>query len=39
MTKEDVAQLVLAAKAAKGLTWKDLAKTVGRTVPWTTAAS
>jgi cyanate lyase len=38
MTKQQAADAVLAAKAALGLTWAQLAEAVGAPVPWTVSA-
>jgi cyanate lyase len=38
MTKKEAAAAVLAAKARLGVTWAQLAETVGRPLAWTTAA-
>jgi cyanate lyase len=38
LSKKEAAQAVLAAKAALGVTWSQLAEAVGRPVAWTTAA-
>jgi len=38
MTREDVTELVVMARLKKGLTWTKLAKAVGQSKEWTTAA-
>lgn len=38
MTRTEVTEMVLAAKAAKNLTWHNIAEAVGRHVVWTTSA-
>lgn len=38
MTRTDVTDLILAAKHKKGLKWADIAKKVGQSKEWTTAA-
>jgi len=38
MNRDECTEAVLAAKQAKGLTWQQIADTVGRHVVWTTAA-
>jgi cyanate lyase len=38
MTRDDVTQMIIAAKLKKGLTWAALAETVGQSKEWTTAA-
>jgi len=38
MTSEDVTELVVMARLKKGLTWTKLAKAVGQSKEWTTAA-
>jgi cyanate lyase len=38
MTRTDVTELVVMAKIKKGLTWTKLAKAVGQSKEWTTAA-
>lgn len=38
MTRADLTEKILAAKLSKKLTWKGLAKTVGRSEVWTTSA-
>jgi cyanate lyase len=38
MTRDDVTEQVIAARIAGGLTWEQLAKSIGRPVVWTTAA-
>lgn len=38
MTRQEVTALVVAAKEAKGLTWQQIAETVGKHVIWTTSA-
>ena len=39
MQREEVTQLILAAKCAKALKWADIAAAIGRSKEWTTAAS
>lgn len=38
MTRTDVTEMVMMAKIKKGLTWAKIAKTVGQSKEWTTAA-
>lgn len=38
MTRNDVTAAVVAAKIDKGLKWKDIAKKIGQSKEWTTAA-
>ena len=38
MTRTEVTELVLAAKHKKGLKWADIARKVGQSKEWTTAA-
>ena len=38
MTREDATQRILEAKQAKGLSWEEIARQVGRHMVWTTAA-
>jgi cyanate lyase len=38
MTREDLAEKIIAAKTAKGLTWKELAEKVGKSPCYVTAA-
>ena len=38
MTREDVTELVVMSRLKKGLTWTKIAKTVGASKEWTTAA-
>ncbi len=38
MNRTEVTDLILAAKHTKGLKWADIAKTVGQSKEWTTAA-
>ena len=38
MTREDVTELVVMSRLKKGLTWAKIAKTVGSSKEWTTAA-
>ena len=38
MTRHDVTELVVEARLKKGLTWAKIAKTVGQSKEWTTAA-
>jgi len=38
LTRNDVTELVVAAKIEKGLTWSKIAEAVGRSKEWTTAA-
>jgi cyanate lyase len=38
MTREDVTELVVMARLKKGLTWEKIAKAVGQSKEWTTAA-
>jgi|SRR6478609_1449691 len=38
MRREDVTEMVLNAKASKGLSWSALAKSAGRSEVWTTSA-
>jgi cyanate lyase len=38
MTKQQAADMVRTAKAARGLTWAQLAQAVGAPVPWTVSA-
>ena len=38
MTRTEVTDLILAAKHKKGLTWAEIAKKVGQSKEWTTAA-
>lgn len=38
MTRTEVTDLILAAKHKKGLKWADIAKKVGQSKEWTTAA-
>ena len=37
MTRNDVTEAIIAAKIAKGLSWADVAKTVGQSKEWVTA--
>ncbi|SFM35024.1 cyanase [Marinobacter zhejiangensis] len=37
-TREDVTQMIVAAKVAKGIQWKDVANEIGLSKEWTTAA-
>lgn len=36
--RDDVTRMILAAKVAKGIQWRDVAEAVGRSKEWTTAA-
>jgi cyanate lyase len=38
MTRDDVTALILSAKLAKGLSWAQLAETIGHSKEWSTAA-
>lgn len=38
MTRDDVTALILSAKLAKGLSWAQLAETIGQSKEWSTAA-
>ena len=38
MTRYEIAQRIIAARLAKGLTWQQLADAIGKPVVWTTAA-
>jgi cyanate lyase len=38
MTRSDVTEMIVLARIKKGLTWAKLAKTVGQSKEWTTAA-
>jgi cyanate lyase len=38
MTREEVTAMIVAAKAKKNVTWKQLAEAVGQSSVWTTAA-
>ena len=38
MNRNDVTEMIIAAKLGKGLKWSDLAKTIGKSKEWTTAA-
>lgn len=38
MTRDEITADVIAARVARGLTWQQLADTIGRPVVWTTAA-
>jgi cyanate lyase len=38
MTRDEITQQIIAARLAKGLTWQQLADTIGKPVVWTTAA-
>lgn len=38
MTREEITQQIIAARAAKGLTWQELADAIGKPVVWTTSA-
>jgi cyanate lyase len=38
MTRNEVSELVVAARLARGLSWQELADHIGRPVVWTTAA-
>ncbi|MBA2690723.1 MAG: cyanase [Burkholderiales bacterium] len=38
MTRSDVTEAIIAAKAKKGLKWAEIATTVGQSKEWTTAA-
>jgi cyanate lyase len=38
MTRQEVTELILAAKLKKGLKWADIAKKVGKSKEWVTAA-
>jgi cyanate lyase len=38
VTRDEITQLITAARLAKGLTWQQLADAIGRPVVWTTAA-
>lgn len=38
MTRNDVTEKIIAAKVAKGIQWADVAKKIGRSKEWTTAA-
>jgi cyanate lyase len=38
MTRNEVTELIIAAKQKKGLKWADIAKKVGQSKEWTTAA-
>jgi cyanate lyase len=38
MTRNDVTEMIVLARIKKGLTWAKLAKTVGQSKEWTTAA-
>lgn len=37
-SREEVTELILAAKVRKGIKWKDVAETIGLSKEWTTAA-
>jgi len=39
MTREDVTDLVYSAKVQKGIKWADVAKKVGESKEWVTAAA
>ena len=38
MTRNDVTEMIVAAKISKGLKWTDIAKKVGQSKEWATAA-
>jgi cyanate lyase len=38
MNRHDVTEKIIAAKVAKGLTWEEIARKVGQSKEWTTAA-
>ncbi len=38
MTRNDITNEIIAAKIAKGLTWKHIAQKIGKSKEWTTAA-
>jgi len=38
MTRDEITQQIVTARLAKGLTWQELADTVGKPVAWTTSA-
>ena len=38
MTRDEITEQIIAARLAKGLTWRQLADAIGKPVVWTTAA-
>lgn len=38
MTRDEITQQIIAARAANGLTWQELADAIGKPVVWTTSA-
>jgi cyanate lyase len=38
MNRNDVTEMIVSAKVSKGIRWADVAKAIGRSKEWTTAA-